>query len=210
MSLEGINKQKLQIGEMEVEIVKLKSKEKKRVPDKLIQGVKEEFRGLVKNILEKVQEIELNENRTRLICTTCDDNWEKTEMKAKPKCSFEIQEKSQQAIKRHLSTTNHRKCVKASDNFQLNKTYYAEIFRSFENKIEKMTENVIRVVYYVIQENLAMLKTESLYNLLEKCGAPIGNQLHSRKTSASIARSIDHIFMEKLTRFIATEESKSS
>ena len=69
-----------------------------------------------------------------------------------------------------------------------------------------MTENVIRVVYYVIQENLAMLKTESLYNLLEKCGAPIGNQLHSRKTSASIARSIDHIFMEKLTRFIATEE----
>ena len=69
-----------------------------------------------------------------------------------------------------------------------------------------MTENVIRVVYYVIQENLAMLKTESLYNLLKKNGAPIGNQLHSRKTSASIARSIDHIFMEKLTRFISREE----
>ena len=51
-----------------------------------------------------------------------------------------------------------------------------------------------------------MLKTESLYNLLEKRRAPIGNQLHSRKTSASIARPIDHIFMEKLTRFIATEE----
>ena len=75
MSLEGINKQNQQIGEMEVEIVKLKSQEKKRVPDELIQGVKVEFRGLVKNILEKVQEIELNEDRTLLICTTCDDNW---------------------------------------------------------------------------------------------------------------------------------------
>ena len=77
-SLEGINKQSQQIEEMEVEIVKLKSQEKKRVPDELIKGVKVEFRDLVENILEKVQEIELNEDRTLLICRTCDDNWEKT------------------------------------------------------------------------------------------------------------------------------------
>ena len=69
-----------------------------------------------------------------------------------------------------------------------------------------MTENVIRVVYYVVQENLAMLKTESLYNLLDKCEAAVGNQLHSRMTAASITKSIDHVFMQKLTRFLASEE----
>ena len=69
-----------------------------------------------------------------------------------------------------------------------------------------MTENVIRVVYYVVQENLAMLKTESFYNPLDKCEAAVGNQLHSRMTAASITKSIDHVFMQKLTRFLVSEE----
>ena len=127
-------------------------------------------------------------------------------MKTKPPCSFQIRQGSKFSVERHLKSKKHKNCMKASDSFQLNKNYYAEIFPSAENKIEKMTENVIRVVYYVVQENLAMLKTESLYNLLDKCEAAVGNQLHSRMTAASITKSIDHVFMQKLTRFLASEE----
>ena len=54
-----------------------------------------------------------------------------------------------------------------------------------------MTDNVIRVVYFIIKENIAIRKSEALYKLLDECQAAIGNQLHSSSTTAAIAMVID-------------------
>ena len=54
-----------------------------------------------------------------------------------------------------------------------------------------MTVDIITIVYYVIQENLAMKKSEALYEVLDLCGTAIGNQLHCRRTPKAIVWTID-------------------
>ena len=73
----------------------------------------------------KDEEIELNDSRTEFICTTCEANWEKTNMKTKPPCSFQIRQGSKFSVERHMKSKKHKNCMKASDSFQLNKNYYA-------------------------------------------------------------------------------------
>ena len=63
-SLKVFEFQDEKIEEMEVEIVKLKNKEKRAVPEELLLAVKVELRNMVKDILENFEEIELNDSRT--------------------------------------------------------------------------------------------------------------------------------------------------
>ena len=65
-----------------------------------------------------------------------------------------------------------------------------------------MTDNIITIVYFVIKENLAMKKSEALYELLDLCGTAIGNQLHCRHTAKAIALTIDDYFQSRLIKFL--------
>ena len=67
-----------------------------------------------------------------------------------------------------------------------------------------MTDNIITIVYFVIKENLAMKKSEALYELLDLCGTAIGNQLHCRHTAKAIALTIDDYFQSRLIKFLVT------
>ena len=61
-----------------------------------------------------------------------------------------------------------------------------------------MTDSVIRVIYFIIKEDIATRKSEGMFDLLDLCTAAVGNQLHSRTTGAAIAQWIDETLQQKL------------
>ena len=93
--------------------------------------------------------------------------------------------------KRHVIGPQHSACRRAEDSFQIHREYYDEIFSSTEKRIASMTDNLKRAIYFSINENIAMRKSEGMFDLLDLCTAAVGNQLHSRTTGAAIAQCID-------------------
>ena len=96
------------------------------------------------------------------------------------------------------------------DSFQLHREYYDDFFLWYgeENRLD--TNNVIRVIYFIIYENIAMRKSEGMFDLLDLCTAAVGNQLHSRTTRAAIAHCIDETLKQILIAWMFGQHEYSA
>lgn len=159
---------------------------------------------IVKETLQEYHEWSIDETGVYLDCNVCLENYEKASLvKNQIKSQIKISKNIKGHVERHeIENKSHRQCLRAKDSYQVNQKYYEEAFRNQALKIEKMTDNIIRVIYFIVKENVAMLKSESLFLLLDLCEALIGNQLHSRKTGAAVALCIDEVHQTKFSNFL--------
>ena len=162
-----------------------------------------EHRKQVVNTLRAHPCFDISTDGKELICHFCVKNWEKaklnfSERRGKTKISGVIGAHAN----RHVLMAKHSLCRRAEDSFQIHKKYYDDLYSSTQKRIASMTDNVIRVIYFIIKENIAMRKSERMFDLLDQCETPIGNQLHSRKTGAAIAMCIDETLQGKLIQWM--------
>ena len=140
----------------------------RKVDEHELQRVIEKFRESTLKVLQEYHDFDINESGDKLVCRTCVENWEKTKSKRKPSgIKIAVLSHLNYTAGRHVDSIMHVECEKAKDSYQLNRAYYEAVLNDAQTRIEKMTDNVIRVIYFVIEENIAMRKCESLYNLLD-------------------------------------------
>ena len=131
----------------------------------------------------------ISDDGKHLECRCCEKNWEKARFNfSENRGKIKISDAIGGHAKRHVIGPQHSACRRAEDSFQIHREYYDEIFSSTEKRIASMTDNVIRVIYFILKENIAMRKSEGMFDLLDLCTASEGNQRHSRTTGAAIAQ----------------------
>ena len=114
-----------------------------------------------------------------------------------PVFDFEIHKDSKTSVKRHIKLSNdHHQCFEAKFYHSELDRRMQELLKSGRMKVNEMTCNVIRVVYFLLKYDLSALMFENISNLLVTVNALIGNQLHSRKTAVAIAFAIDEVYMK--------------
>ena len=162
-----------------------------------------QHRQQVVNTLRAHLCFDISTDGKEVICRFCANNWEKAKLNfSEKRGKIKISGAIGAHAKRHVLMANHTLCRRAEDSFQIHRNYYEEIYSSTEKRIACMTDNVIRVIYFIIKENIAMRKSERMFDLLDQCETPIGNQLHSRKTGAAIAMCIDETLQKMLIQWM--------
>ena len=195
----------------EAEILALKREdlEDNIVTKKELAKVELEYQQIVKDTLQKFPSFQVSDDGKFIECVgICEANWEKAKLPGEPsKTKIKINRNVKQNAKRHvIDNRNHHICDKAADAFQLNKDYFEGLLNNMADRVEKITDNVIRIIYFVIQENLALSKSEALFDLFDLCEAAVGNQLHSRVTGAAITLCVDEVFHSKLTKWMFADK----
>ena len=144
------------------------------------------------------------------ICNVCFNNWNKTGlMKTRPNCKFVVHRNSKQKIRDHIrKSDDHRECFEAKTIFAKQDKVLRKLMESESTKVYTATCNVIRCVYFILRYNISANMYENLVNLLDVLNAIIGNQLHSRKTAATIALAIDEVYARMLVNYIVSDECK--
>ena len=170
-----------------------------------LMKVEECHREKTKNILKSNPYYDISVDGKHLICRVCDENWEKARLEGiEHRGKISINRHLTNVAKRHTNSESHVKCVRASKAFEFHREYYEDLMSSTDRRMALMTDNIILVVYFIIRENLAMQKSEALYELLAMCEAAIGNQLHSRITAKAITLTIDDYQQSRLIEFFLT------
>ena len=170
-----------------------------------LMNVEECHREKTKNILRSNPHYDISDDGKHLICRVCDDNWEKARLEGKEhRGKISVNRHLTNVAKRHTDSESHAKCVRASEAFEFHREYDEDLMSSTDRRKALMTDNIILVVYFIIKENLAMQKSEALYELLAMCEAAIGNQLHSRITAKAITLTIDDYQQSRLIEFFLT------
>ena len=178
-------------------------------PDALeLQMVPQKFHKMVCQIIRDEPDMILTNGRIR--CKVCKDNWKRAPgMLHAPVFDFEIHKDSKTSVKRHIKLSNdHHQCFEAKLYHSKSDRRMQELLKSERMKVNEMTCNVIRVVYFLLKYDLSALMFEKISNLLVTVNALIGNRLHSRKTAMAIAIAIDEVYMKLLTQYLASDECK--
>ena len=108
---------------------------------------------------------------------------------------------------KRLFTQNksHTICATARDEFNKRNDFYSRHIRNLKNQAVLMTENVIKVVYFLLKNDLSLRKFENIIELLDSCKTMIGNQLHSRQTARVIAMMIDEMFQKLFVNYLISD-----
>ena len=179
-------------------LVKEDEDQKRVIAQEDIERV-QSHREQVVNTLRAFPCFDISDDGKHLECRCCEKNWKKARLNfSENRGKIKITDAIGGHAKRHVIGPKHSACRRAEDSFQIHREYYDEILANTEKRIASMTDNVIRVIYFIIKENIAMRKSEGMFDLLDLCTAAVGNQLHSRTTGAAIAQCIDETLQQKL------------
>ena len=178
-------------------------------PDALdLLSVPLKFHKMVCQIIRDEPDMILTNGRIR--CKVCKENWKRAPgMHYAPVFDFEIHKDSKTSVKRHIKLSNdHHQCFEAKLYHSESDRRMRDLLESEHMKVNEMTCNVIRVVYFLLKYDLSAMMFEKISNLLVTVNALIGNRLHSRKTAVAIAIAIDEVYMKLLTQYLASDECK--
>ena len=173
-----------------------------------LDGIPNNLHNMVKEVVETDGSIALKDGHFE--CEICKNNWSKVVPRkdSAPNYTFAIHVNSKQAIKNHQRTKTHLECFNAKLYFDESERHMRTMLENHQRKIDEMTCNVIRVVYFILKYDVSALQFEKLMNLLNCVNALIGNQLHGRTSASTIAKCLDENYMKILVAHLTSSKVK--